>query len=116
MQEATAMVLPLRVGGGTRIKIYEAMAMGVPAVSTTIGAEGLDVSHGQNILLADTAEPFADATIRLLTNPEHARELASAARKHVAARYSWARVAEIFSSYCEQAIAAATARAAQRAA
>jgi glycosyltransferase involved in cell wall biosynthesis len=110
MQQATAMVLPLRVGGGTRIKIYEAMAMGVPVISTTIGAEGLDVEHGRNILLADTAQTFTDSAIRLLTEPKVAEELAAVAREHVADNYSWTRVAQIFSDYCAQAVQCAEPR------
>jgi glycosyltransferase involved in cell wall biosynthesis len=105
MAGASAMVLPLRIGGGTRIKIYEAMAMGVPVLSTTIGAEGLDVSHGENILLADTAEAMAREAIALLENRELATRLATTARRHVAERYSWSRVAEIFSGYCQSTIA-----------
>jgi polysaccharide biosynthesis protein PslH len=110
MREATAMVLPLRIGGGTRIKIYEAMAMGVPVVSTAIGAEGLDVQHDRNILLADTAEDFAKATLLALTNSPRAAEIARAAREHVAANYSWSRVAKIFSDYCADTISAAADR------
>jgi polysaccharide biosynthesis protein PslH len=104
MQEAAAMVLPLRIGGGTRIKIYEAMAMGVPVISTSIGAEGLDVTHGKNILLADDAAHFADECIRLLRDTPLAASIAASARSHVADNYSWARVSEIFSAYCEQAL------------
>ena len=104
MQDATAMVLPLRVGGGTRIKIYEAMAMGVPVVSTTIGAEGLDFADGKNILLADSAEAFVTATSELLAQPERAKEIAATARDHVATKYSWSRVAGIFSDFCSRAV------------
>ena len=104
------MVLPLRVGGGTRIKVYEAMAMGTPVISTTIGAEGLDYTHGKNILIADTVEAFANETIALLTNPARAAEIAAAARRHVAENYSWGSVAEIFSRYCEQTVVRASAR------
>ncbi len=103
MAEAAAMVLPLRIGGGTRIKIYEAMAMGAPVISTTIGAEGLDVAHGRNILLADTAEAFAAETTALLTDSARAATLAAEARRHVAENYSWGRVSEIFADYCAQA-------------
>ena len=110
MAEAAAMVLPLRVGGGTRIKVYEAMAMGTPVISTTIGAEGLDYTHGKNILIADTVEAFANETIALLTNPARAAEIAAAARRHVAENYSWGSVAEIFSRYCEQTVVRASAR------
>jgi polysaccharide biosynthesis protein PslH len=105
MTEAAAMVLPLRVGGGTRIKIYEAMAMGAPVVSTTIGAEGLDVAHDKNIFLADTAETFAEQAIRLLEDPRRAKMIAGEARRHVAEKYSWSTVAEIFTGFCEQAAA-----------
>jgi glycosyltransferase involved in cell wall biosynthesis len=105
MAEASAMVLPLRIGGGTRIKIYEAMAMGVPVLSTTIGAEGLDVTHGENILLTDTAEVMANEAIRLLENSVLAGQIAATARRHVAEKYSWARVAGIFTGYCDEAIA-----------
>ncbi len=110
MQRASAMVLPLRVGGGTRIKIYEAMAMGVPVVSTTIGAEGLDVTDGKNILLADNAKGFAAAAVDLLTQPDRARQIAETARHHVAANYSWTRVAGIFSEFCQQTVEKAAGR------
>ncbi len=103
MAEASAMVLPLRIGGGTRIKIYEAMAMGAPVISTTIGAEGLDIAHGKNILLADTAEAFAEQTIALLSEPVRAAAIATEARRHVAEKYSWASVSEIFAGYCTEA-------------
>lgn len=113
MQDATAMVLPLRVGGGTRIKIYEAMAMGVPVVSTTIGAEGLDVIDGKNILLADSAGAFAAAATGLHCQPERAKEIAANAREHVAANYSWTRVASIFSESCTLTVELGKARSVQ---
>lgn len=106
MAEAAAMVLPLRIGGGTRIKVYEAMALGAPVISTTIGAEGLDITHGKNLLLGDTAEAFANETVALLTDPARAAAIAAEARRHVAENYSWGRVSEIFASYCAQAAAA----------
>ena len=59
-------IVPLRIGGGTRLKIYEAMAAGAPVVSTAIGAEGLDVAHGENIFLADSPRDFADRCLALL--------------------------------------------------
>jgi glycosyltransferase involved in cell wall biosynthesis len=111
MAEAAAMVLPLRVGGGTRIKVYEAMAMGTPVISTTIGVEGLDYKHGKNVLIADTAEEFANAVILLLNDPVRARVIATEARRHVAEKYSWKVVAEIFSRYCAQTVAAGGRRA-----
>lgn len=102
MAEAAAMVLPLRIGGGTRIKVYEAMAMGAPVISTTIGAEGLDITHGKNILLADTAEAFAQETVGLLSDATKAAAMAGEARRHVAEKYSWGSVSEIFAGYCAQ--------------
>jgi glycosyltransferase involved in cell wall biosynthesis len=104
MAEAAVMVLPLRIGGGTRIKVYEAMAMGTPVVSTRIGAEGLDVTEGRNILFGDTAETFAAAAVRALTRRSEAAAMAAEARSHVAAHYSWARVAGLFGDYCERAV------------
>ena len=110
MAEAAAMVLPLRVGGGTRIKVYEAMAMGTPVISTTIGAEGLDYTHGKNILIADTAEAFANEAIALLSDAARAAEIAAEARRHVAENYSWGSVASIFGHYCEQTVERAKPR------
>ena len=66
LQEAAVVVVPLRIGGGTRLKIYEAMAMGKAVVSTSIGAEGLDVHDGRDIVLADQADAFAQAVTILL--------------------------------------------------
>src|SRR5581483_6692697 len=93
---AAAAIVPLRVGGGTRIKIYEAMAAGTPVVSTTIGAEGLDVRSGDTILLADDAAAFADACVSLLLDRELAARISANARALVAARYSWDAVTDAF--------------------
>ena len=85
-------IVPLRVGGGTRLKIYEAMAAGVPVVSTAIGAEGLDYTDGEDILIADSPAQFADACARILAGPALAARLAANARHLVASRFSWDRV------------------------
>ena len=82
-------IVPLRIGGGTRLKIYEAMAAGCPVVSTTVGAEGLSVSHPEEIRLADTPEQFACECIRLLQSEEERRKLAEAAYRVVRERFSW---------------------------
>lgn len=111
MAEAAIMVLPLRVGGGTRIKVYEAMAMGTPVISTSIGVEGLDCEHGRNVLIADNADDFAAAVIRLLRDPQQSATIAAEARRHVAENYSWNVVAGIFSRYCEETVDAAGRRA-----
>ncbi len=89
-------VVPLRIGGGTRLKIYEAMAAGVATVSTTIGAEGLDVCHEENILLADSAESFADACLRLLGDPAGRERMAATALAEVRAKHGWEAVARRF--------------------
>lgn len=93
---ARVSVVPLRIGGGTRLKIYESMAAGTPVVSTTIGAEGLDVSDGENIRLADAAEDFASACAGLLKDPERRARLAEAALERVTTRFSWEAVTDRF--------------------
>jgi sugar transferase (PEP-CTERM/EpsH1 system associated) len=87
--DAAVYVVPLRMGGGTRFKILEAMAMGKPVVSTRLGAEGFPVTHGQELLLADEPEPFADAVVSLLRSPERREALGRAGRAFVEARYDW---------------------------
>jgi glycosyltransferase involved in cell wall biosynthesis len=82
-------VVPLRQGGGTRLKILEAMALGTPVVATTKGAEGLDMTNGEDILIADDPEAFADATSRLLTDDTLHARIAARARETVATRYDW---------------------------
>ncbi len=86
-------IVPLRIGGGTRLKIYEAMAAGAPVVSTSIGAEGLDVADGENIALADTPQAFAGCCLRLLESPAERERLARAAWNLVSSKYSWDVVA-----------------------
>jgi glycosyltransferase involved in cell wall biosynthesis len=93
LRDAAVVVVPLRVGGGTRLKIYEAMATGAAVVSTTIGAEGLDVQDGINILMRDEAGLFADAIVELLQNRERRGHVGQAARQH-ALQFDWTRVAE----------------------
>jgi sugar transferase (PEP-CTERM/EpsH1 system associated) len=90
-------IVPLRIGGGTRLKIFEAMAMGKAVVSTTVGAEGLPVQSGQNIRLADTPNDFAASVVSLLRNSDQRRRLGVSARKLVDENYSWRTVAESFS-------------------
>lgn len=94
-------IVPLRIGGGTRLKIYEAMAAGAPVVSTTVGAEGLDVCHGANILLADDPVAFAESCLELLADEGRRHSIASAARGHVVQNYSWDGVARSFEAILE---------------
>src|SRR5208282_2270963 len=82
-QSALAAVVPLRVGGGTRLKVLEAMAAGTPVVSTTLGAEGLAVTPGKNILIADTPEAMADAVVDLQDESPQWQQLAADARRLV---------------------------------
>ena len=89
-------IVPLRIGGGTRLKIYEAMAAGCPVVSTTIGAEGLSVSHPQEIRLADTPEQFAQECVRLLQAEAERNCLAETAYRLVRERFSWDMMAAEF--------------------
>jgi glycosyltransferase involved in cell wall biosynthesis len=88
-REAGVAVVPLRSGGGTRLKILEAMAAGSAVVSTTVGCEGLDVNDGQDILIADQPKPFADAVLRLLGDLLERRALQQAGRHLVEQRYDW---------------------------
>jgi hypothetical protein len=87
-EQATVFIVPLRLGGGTRLKIVEAMAMGLPVVSTTIGAEGLDVRPGEDILIADDAASFTDAVLRLLKDADLRDRIAEGGQV-LARRYDW---------------------------
>lgn len=93
MREAAVYVVPLRIGGGTRLKIFEAMAMGKAVVSTTVGAEGLPVTSGRHLMLADEPNTFARAVVRLLRDTDRRAELETAARQLVVERYDWSAVA-----------------------
>jgi sugar transferase (PEP-CTERM/EpsH1 system associated) len=86
---ATVYVAPLRVGGGTRLKLLQAMAMGAAIVATSLGAEGFPVTRGRELLLADTPEDFAQAVLCLFENPEQRTQLGKAARRFVEATYGW---------------------------
>jgi len=94
-QSALAIV-PLRVGGGTRLKIFEAMAAGAPVVATTIGAEGLPVQHGRTIQIADDAPNFAAECLRLLNDAQQSAQISAAALDLVRSNFSWARITRDF--------------------
>jgi sugar transferase (PEP-CTERM/EpsH1 system associated) len=89
-------IVPLRIGGGTRLKIFEAMSMGKAVVSTTIGAEGLPVTNGRDIEIADDPSGFAQAVIRLIRDTDTRRSIETAARQLVVEKYDWSAVAEDF--------------------
>ena len=102
--EGAVYVVPLRIGSGTRLKIFEAMAMGKAIVSTSRGAEGLPISDGHNIFIADTPEEFARKVVLLLRSPAERSRLGAAARKLVEARYSWASVAAEFEAVLQHLV------------
>ena len=89
---ATVVVVPLRVGGGTRIKILEASAAAKAVVATRVGAEGLDLEQGREIILADAPNEFGAAIVELLRDPQRRRILGAAAREKIVQRYSQAGV------------------------
>jgi polysaccharide biosynthesis protein PslH len=96
LRESAVVVVPLRIGGGTRLKIYEAMATAKAVVSTTVGAEGLEVQHGRDIILADDAKSFAQAVIMLLRDTNLRRRYEKAAVQ-TAACHDWPAIGERFS-------------------
>lgn len=104
LERAAVMVVPLRIGGGTRLKILEGLAMELPVVSTTIGAEGLPLVPGEHILLADTAAEFAQAILGLLSDPAAARALGGRGADLVRTRHGWDRAAGRFAELCDAAI------------
>ena len=107
---AHAFVIPLRVGGGTRIKAFEAMAMGCPVVSTAIGIEGLDVEPGEHYLLRDSAADQARAVLELLRDPAQRNDLSQRARHCVEDRFGHRVAAQVFEQICLGALAERRAR------
>lgn len=101
---AAAYIVPLRVGSGTRLKIFEAMAMGKAVVSTSIGAEGLPVHSGRDILIADHPNEFADVVVSLLQDRERRCEIGRAARTLVEQRHNWESVGRYFESVLESVV------------
>jgi polysaccharide biosynthesis protein PslH len=112
LRDAAVVIVPLRIGGGTRLKIYEAMAMGKAVVSTTIGAEGLDVQSGQDVILADDPASFAESILSLLRDAELRRkyEIAAAA---LAAKFDWSKIAQQFAGILQDVARASAAKAAR---
>jgi len=108
---ASLVIVPLRVGGGTRLKILEAMSMQRAVVATSIGAEGIDVTHGENILLADDPESFARSVVTLLHDRAQRQRLAAAGRRLVEQKYDW----KLIGDRLEQVYAETIERARERA-
>jgi glycosyltransferase involved in cell wall biosynthesis len=103
VHEAAVYVVPLRIGGGTRLKIFEALAMGKPVVSSTIGAEGLPVVDGEHFVAADSAPDTARAVVSLLRDPQRRKALGNAGRELVEQHHSWQRVTLDFEQLCKEA-------------
>ena len=101
LDEASVYVVPLRAGSGTRMKIFEALGMAKPVVSTTVGAEGLALTDQKEFIAADNPDDFAAAVVHLLHNEARRHELGEAGRTLVVERYSWNQVAREFEALCE---------------
>jgi polysaccharide biosynthesis protein PslH len=100
LSRASTMVLPLRVGGGTRIKVFEAMAAGLAVVSTHVGAEGLPVEHDEHIVFADQPDEFADGVCKVLGDPAFRQRISNNALELVRAQFSWKAAVDIFERHC----------------
>jgi glycosyltransferase involved in cell wall biosynthesis len=103
--QATVCVTPIRQGGGTRLKILEAMALGTPVVATTKAAEGLEVTDGEHLLLADDPAAFAHRVLELLATPDLRQRLTANARRLVEQQYDWAAIGCRFVTLVEAAAA-----------
>ena len=107
---AAVAVAPIRFGGGTRLKILEAMGMARPVVTTTVGCEGIDAIPGEHALIAETPEAFADSVLKLLSEPILAERVGTAGRRLVEAKYGWDAAATLMAEVLELAAARATPR------
>ena len=97
------LVVPLRIGGGSRLKILEALAAGLPVVTTTVGVEGLRLNAGEHVTVADGAEAFAAAAAEAIRRPEAARAQAARGRARVLAEYDWGGLADRLGAVWEAA-------------
>ena len=96
LEETAAFIVPLHAGGGMRVKIVDAWSWGLPVVSTSVGAEGINTTKSRDILIADSPSEFADAVLTLLNNREHARRIAKAGRRSVEMNYNWRHVYKLW--------------------
>ena len=104
IDEGCVYIVPLRIGGGTRLKIFEALSMGKAVVSTSLGAEGLPLLPDRHYVRADDAIAFSHAVVSLLRDTDRRRALGEAGRNLVHANYSWLSVAQTFESHCQSAL------------
>lgn len=105
LARAAVCVVPLRIGGGTRLKIFEGLAMGKATVTTTVGAEGLPLVDGRHVVFADRAPDFAERIAGLIFDATRRKQLGEAGRDLVVKRYAWRRVAEEFALLCQTSCA-----------
>jgi len=104
MRRSWLLTVPLRLGGGTRLKIVEAMAAGLPVVSTSVGAQGLEGISGELIAIADTPAHFVEQTLTLLQDTTRRHELSELGRQAVEAQYSWHSLGQLFADFCDQIV------------
>jgi polysaccharide biosynthesis protein PslH len=102
--ESSICVVPLLRGGGTRLKVLEAMALGTPVISTSKGVEGLEVTPGVHVQIADRPDQFVSAVVRLLEDPERGRAMATQARELIRERYTWDRIGDLIERVLERAV------------
>lgn len=102
--KASVMVTPIRGSGGTRLKVLEAMAAGLPIVSTSIGVAGLDLTHGKQAMISDTAEGLALETVALLKNPQRAEAIGRAGQAYIRANYDWKAVVKLHDKIYERVV------------
>jgi glycosyltransferase involved in cell wall biosynthesis len=101
VDEAALYIVPLRAGGGTRLKIFEALSMGKAVVSTKVGAEGLALTPGRDVVIADEPDAFAASVVALLRDPARRFAIGRAGRQLVQSRYSWEQVSSEFEQHCQ---------------
>jgi len=106
VHKAAVFVVPLRVGSGTRLKVLEGLSMGKPMVSTALGCEGIDVTDGEHLLVADQAAPFADAVLALMDDPARSRRLAERGRALMLAQYRWVTAGAALEAFYDRLMAA----------
>jgi len=104
LASADLFVAPLRAGAGTRLKLLEAFAAGIPVVATSMAAEGIDAVDGKHLAIADDERAFANAIIELLTNPAERSRISLAARRLVEARYDWSAIGGRFESLVREVV------------
>jgi glycosyltransferase involved in cell wall biosynthesis len=102
LNEASLFLVPLRVGGGTRLKLFEGMSTGIGTLSTAIGAEGLPLLDGVHLRIADDAHRMARTAVEMLTTPAATEAMGAAAAGYVRETFGWASVTQSFMDICER--------------